>query len=403
MNLIERYIFRRVLLLTVATLLVTTAIAMITQVLIHVNLMSSTGQSLMTFLRLAGLLIPSMLVVVTPFALMLGASQTLSTMNGDSELPVIEASGGSRMLTAKPILILAMLMSLASLATSLYAEPWANRNLRNLLVEARTDLLSVAVQSGIFHKLQNNLYVHVADKLAGGSLGGIFLSDERDPATELVYYAKYGAFIESEGKNFLVMSDGELHRKIKADGNVSVIKFATYAFDLSLIGDSQSSAAFYYPKEQTTAYLFNPDPNDAIYQRRPQNYYSEINRRFSEWLYPVLFALITIYFLGKAHSHRSEQIWSMIFAAAIGFFLRGLGYFVTDKSGREVIYMILCYAIPAGGIVAFGSLILTNITFRTPQFLIDGATSLAAFAMRTARPLLLRFRLIDSYGGRRAS
>jgi lipopolysaccharide export system permease protein len=213
MKILERYIFRRVFLLFLGTLLVTTAIAMITQVLVYVNLMSSTGQSLLTFLRLAGLLIPAMLVVVTPFALMLGAAQTLTAMNADSELPVIEAAGGSRVITGKPILTLAILLSLATLATSIFVEPWTNRSLRDLLVDARTDLISVAVTSGTFHEMQKDLYVLVSEKHAGGVLGGIFLADNRDPETELIYYAKYGSFIESEGKDFLVMTEGELHHK----------------------------------------------------------------------------------------------------------------------------------------------------------------------------------------------
>ena len=95
MKQIERYIFRRVLMLSLATLATTTVIAMTTQVLLRVDLLSSTGQSLLTFLELAGLLVPPMMLVVMPFALMIGAAQTLTTMNSDSELAVIEASGGA--------------------------------------------------------------------------------------------------------------------------------------------------------------------------------------------------------------------------------------------------------------------------------------------------------------------
>ena len=385
MKILERYIFRRVFLLFLGTLLVTTAIAMITQVLVYVNLMSSTGQSLLTFLRLAGLLIPAMLVVVTPFALMLGAAQTLTSMNANSELPVIEAAGGSRVITGKPILILAVLMSLATLATSISVEPWTNRSLRDLLIDARTDLISVAVTSGTFHEMQKGLYVLVSDKLAGGVLSGIFLADERDPETELIYYAKYGSFVESEGKDFLVMTEGELHQKDKKSGNVSVISFATYAFDLSLVGGESGAANVYYAKEHTTSYLLNPDPNDKSYQRRPQNFVAELLRRLSEWLYPILFALITIYYLGRAHSHRSEQVWNVIFCAMTGFILRGVGYYVTDKSGRTDIGNLLVFIIPIGGILLFSILILTNIRVRLPRFLVDGPSNLLSFANRFRR------------------
>ena len=174
MKLIERYIFRRVLILSVATLVITTAIALTTQVLLRVDLLSSTGQSLLTFLELAGLLVPSMFIIVAPFALLIGAAQTLTTMNADSELAVIETSGASPAMTARPVLSIALLFSIATLLMSLYAEPWANRHLRDLLHRASADLFSAAVQSGSFHQIEDDLHVNIAEKLPGGGLGGIF-------------------------------------------------------------------------------------------------------------------------------------------------------------------------------------------------------------------------------------
>jgi lipopolysaccharide export system permease protein len=376
MKLIERYIFRRVFILSVGTLATTTTIALTTQVLLRVNLLSSTGQSLLTFLELAGLLIPSMLIIVVPFALMIGAAQTLATMNSDSEMVVVEASGGSRLLTARPILLIATLMSLATLLTGLYAEPWANRHLRNLLDRASADLFSVAVQSGTFHKIEDDLYVNIAEKLPGGKLGGIFLSDQRDKKTDLIYYAKYGAFAESEGKDILILSDGELHRKDTGSGAISVIRFATYGLDLSLIGGRSGKPGRYYPKSQPTSFLLNPDVNDSIYQAAPELFTREIHKRFSLWLYPLLFGLITVYFLGKAHTNRHEQVWSVVTAAGVAFALRGFSFYAVDQSGHSRIFEIITYAIPVGGITLFTFVMLTNWSFRVPQYLIDQSASL---------------------------
>ena len=176
MKQIERYIFRRVLILSVATLATTTVIAMTTQVLLRIDLLSSTGQSVLTFVKLAGLLIPPMMLVVMPFALMIGAAQTLTTMNSDSELAVIEASGGAGHLISRPILVIAAGMSIFCLIEATLIEPWSNRQVRVLLDKASADLFSAAVQSGTFHEVDDNLYVSVAEKYPGGRLGGIFLS-----------------------------------------------------------------------------------------------------------------------------------------------------------------------------------------------------------------------------------
>lgn len=388
MKLIERYIFNRVFILSVGTLVTTTTIALTTQVLLRVNLLSSTGQSLLTFLELAALLIPSMLIIVAPFALMIGAAHTLTTMNTDSELAVLESSGGSPYLTARPILMIATLMSILTLLTGLYVEPWANRHLRDLLNNASADLFSLAVQSGTFHQIEDDVYVQIAEKLPGGRLGGIFLSDQRDKTTDQVYYARYGTFIESGGNDVLILSDGELHRKDTDSGKVSVIRFAAYGLDLSEIRGRSNEPQTYYAKERPTSFLLNPDPNDGMYKQDPGLFTREIHKRFTLWIYPLMFGLITVYFLGKAHSNRHEQAWSVITAAGIAMALRGVSFYTIDHSGLSRTMEILTYVIPIGGSVLFLILIVTNWTFRAPQFVLDQSSRLISGS--ESAPALLR-------------
>ena len=376
MKLIERYIFRRVFVLSVGTLVTTTTIALTTQVLLRVNLLSSTGQSLLTFLELAALLIPSMLMIVAPFALMIGAAHTLTTMNTDSELAVLESSGGSPYLTARPILMIAFLMGILTLLTGLFVEPWANRHLRDLLNNASADLFSLAVQTGTFHQIEDDVYVQIAEKLPGGRLGGIFLSDQRDETTDQVYYARYGTFIESGGNDVLILSDGELHRKDTDSGKVSVIRFAAYGLDLSEIRGRSNAPQTYYAKERPTSFLLNPDPNDEMFKQDPGLFTREIHKRFTLWIYPLMFGLITVYFLGKAHSNRHEQAWSVITAAGIAMALRGVSFYTIDHSGLSRTMEILTYVIPVGGSALFLLLIVTNWTFRAPQYLLDQSSRL---------------------------
>ena len=371
MKQIERYIFRRVLMLSLATLATTTVIAMTTQVLLRVDLLSSTGQSLLTFLELAGLLVPPMMLVVMPFALMIGAAQTLTTMNSDSELAVIEASGGAGHLIARPILLIAIGMSIFCLIEATFIEPWSNRQVRQLLDRASADLFSSAVQSGTFHEVDDNLYVSVAEKYPGGRLGGIFLSDSREEGFEIIYFSKYGKFSEVDGSDVLVMTDGEIHRQDKDDGDLSIIRFADYALDLSLVGGRSGKPGRYKAKEQPTAFLLNPDPKDKLYRKHPHQYTVELNKRLSEWMYPLLFGLITVYFLGRAHSNRHEQVLSVVTAVCIAFAIRGLGFYTTDKSASSIAFTVLCYGVPIGSIILFSVLSATNWTFRAPRFLVD--------------------------------
>lgn len=375
MKLIERYIFWRVLALSMTTLCVTTAIVMTTQVLLRVNILTESGESLATFLKLALFLVPAMAMLVMPFALLIGASQNLNAMNEDSELAVIEASGGSNMLVAKPVMLIAVAMTLLSLGSSLFVEPWSNRQLRQIVSAASADLMSFAVQSGTFKRVSKNLYIQIDEQLPGGDFGGIFIVDLRDPQMQLIYYAKRGAIRSIGNDNFLVMQRGEIQRKNHKSGQVSTITFASYALDFATFDASQRTTT-YYPKERSTAYLFSPDPNDPVVKHVPAQIRSEIHRRFSEWLYPMLFGLIAVYFGGTARSNRDERLWSLGLAVLIALAFRSVGFFVVNNSGNSIVYALLCYLTPLSGIFIFGVLVALHKAPRIAQSWVDRASDL---------------------------
>jgi lipopolysaccharide export system permease protein len=377
MNLLERYIFRRAAQLTLTTLAATTVVVLITQVLIYVNVLTDSGQAITTFLKLALMLVPAMAIVVTPFALLIGASQTLSAMNADSELAVIEAAGGSQKITAKPIVILGTALTLASLGVALFVEPWSNRQIRTLVTEAGADLVRVAVQSGSFKRLEDKLFIQIAEQQPGGAFGGIFIADMRDPVTELIYYAKRGAIVEMEGTELLVMTDGEIQRRSTANKDVSIIQFASYAIDFSQFGPAGKTTNF-FPKERSTAFLINPDPNDFFAKQKPNLIRSELNRRFSEWLFPLAFALIATYFAGMARSNRQERLWSLAGAVIVALIFRGMGFFSANGSGGSTFLLVLTYATPLSAIVLFAGLLVTGRQLHIPQWLVNGGSALAA-------------------------
>ncbi|HET7413511.1 MAG TPA: LptF/LptG family permease, partial [Pararhizobium sp.] len=254
MKQIERYIFRRVFVLSIGTLIVTTVLAMTTQILLYVNVMTSTGQSLMTYGTLAVMLMPKVMVIVMPFSLLIGAGYTLSSMNDDSELVVIEAAGAPPRVIGRPLLLIAIGMSIFTLVSNNFIEPPANRQVRDIVSKARGDLLSSAIQTNTFTQLTDGVYFNVANVSAGGELHSIFLSDNRDKNKSLTYYAKTGKVFQMKGTQLLVMSDGQVQNEDNATGKVSIVKFKTYALDLALF-PGLIQGTHYFPKERSTAYL----------------------------------------------------------------------------------------------------------------------------------------------------
>lgn len=359
------------------SLFATTFIVLTTQVLLYVNVLTQSGQALSSFMKLALTLTPGMMLIVMPFALILGASNTLNRMNNDSELAVMEAAGAGRKFIIKPVLLLAVAMTLVSLFIAQIVEPWANRARRDLLVAASADLIQIAIQSGSFRELENNLVVQVADQYPGGELGGIFMVDRRDETTELIYYANRGTVVKEGGRNLILMHNGQIHRRNIKTGDVSVISFASYALDMSRYGPGNGPAV-YQPKERDLADLLNPDPNDWFAKNQPQTIRAELHQRFSDWLYPMSFALIAIFFAGTARANRQERIWSMTTTFSVAFVLRGLGFVAADKAGESTLFAAACYALPLGSIAILSILLVSGSVIAVPQKLLDRVTAIAA-------------------------
>src|SRR5690606_6522061 len=163
-----------------------------------------------------------------PFAVGIAVAQTLTTMNTDSELIVISAAGGPRMSVIRPMLMLAIAASILCLTITAFVNPPARLKMRELLAESRAGLITAVVDEGAFQKIEDGLYIQIGERLPDGRLGGIFVSDNREKGTELIYYAKEGATVEVEGSQLLVMQDGAIHRK--TGDNVSIVRYSSYAF-----------------------------------------------------------------------------------------------------------------------------------------------------------------------------
>ena len=67
----------------------------LTQAMKDFDLMTTKGQSLIVFFHVTGLVIPSLVMVISPIALFIATLFSLNRLNGDSELVVTAAAGMS--------------------------------------------------------------------------------------------------------------------------------------------------------------------------------------------------------------------------------------------------------------------------------------------------------------------
>jgi lipopolysaccharide export system permease protein len=365
MTLIERYIALRVTRMAFAAVLPVLAVIWIIQVLGRINLVTDSGQSIGSFLELAALILPTVLPMVLPFGVVIGVAQTLATMNSDSELAVIDAAGASRMILLRPIIVVSLAASILSFSVSNFLVPVVRVEARKMVAAVYADLLSTVIEEKTFRRVENNLYIQISKRLQGRVLQGLFVADYRNPASELIYYAKEGAVNESG--TTLIMHDGEVDRRT-ADGNLSIVRFVSYAFDLSQFSQARSHAGL-RAIDRDLKFLFNPDKNDSDYKRFTGDYRAELHRRLTEWSFPLVYALIALAIAGQTRTQREIRSHPVILAMGLTFILRWVSFYVSNKISGSGAFILPLYMIPT--VLAIGStaLFLSAKTIRLPAWM----------------------------------
>ncbi|MGB8816793.1 MAG: LptF/LptG family permease [Rhizobiaceae bacterium] len=377
MKVLERYILRRILIQFSGATAASLGIVWIIQALTRINLVTDTGQSISSFLYLSLLILPAIIPIVMPFAVLIATAQTLNTMNTDSELAVVNAAGVPKLMIYKPIMIVAALASLVTVFFGNFVEPYARQTGRVLVAEARADFLSLVIQEGSFKQIEKNVFMQIAERKEGGILSGLFVSDSRDPALDMIYYAREGSVLKQNGVNLLLMRNGEIHRRAVKDGQLSIIRFSSYAYDLSEFTTAGGTPTL-LPKDQTTQYLWAPDPNDRTFQKQPLLLNTELHRRLSEWLYPLAFAMIGAGACARVRSHREPAATAMFSAVAAAFVLRWTGIFAEDAAENTQGLAPLVYLVPLLGILIPAAMAMLNKSIEPPKPVTDFAAGFAA-------------------------
>src|SRR4029077_18883593 len=142
-----------------------TALMWITQALRDIDLMTGQGQSILVFIGLTSLIIPLLLMIIAPLALMIAVAHVLNKLGNDSELIVMNAAGMPPWTLFRPSRAAAIVVSLLVGGIVVYLSPKGLRELRHWATEIRADLVTNIVQPGRFTTLDSKLTLHIRERL----------------------------------------------------------------------------------------------------------------------------------------------------------------------------------------------------------------------------------------------
>ena len=347
-----------------------TGVIWITQALRDIDLMTSQGQTILTFLGVTSLVIPSLLSIIAPIALMIAVSHTLNKLATDSEIIVMNAAGFSPIRLFRPFIFATCVVAMLVAFIAAFLAPDGLRRIKQWDAEITADVLTNVLQPGRFAQLDQNLTIRIRERQPGGLLKGIFIDDRRDPKERVTILADHGTIVKNEGGSFLILEDGNLERFEVGKSDPALVAFGRYGFDMSKFSNQGHDVALGI-RERYLWELLAPEDSDPIYQQLSGQFRAELHDRFMSPIYPFAFAALTFAFLGAPRTTRQSRNFSMGGAILAVFGLRMAGFacsVLTVKSPLAALVQYLMLAVAIG--VSFW-IIIDGVVIEPPAGLIE--------------------------------
>jgi lipopolysaccharide export system permease protein len=340
---IERYLFRTAITACVTGLVVLTGVVWVTQALRQIDLITSKGQTILIFLWITALALPSLVAIIAPVALFAGILYTLNKLNGDSELVVMSAAGVSPVRLLRPMALLSGLVFALVAALYIQVLPWSFGAIETLTTFIHADFIANFARPGAFSQLESGFVFHFRERTPDGALHGVFMQDQRDPAHVTTYIAEAGKTVDRGGASYLQLSKGVLLRP-QSPGDSAMVTFDDYTIDLSQF--MHDISAIKRPRERSTAQLMAPDEKDRTDPALLGHIRSELLDRLASPLYAFAGGLIAFAALGEARTTRQGR-GVAIAGAILGFAgVRTLGFAATTLSVSDPSAALFVWTIP---------------------------------------------------------
>ncbi len=398
---LERYVFGKTFLALVTASAMLIGVVWIIRAIQRVDVVMSKGQGIATYLQMTTLAVPTLAALIAPIGLLIALVQTVNHLNDESELIVMSAAGASRTVLLRSFLSVGIIVSLFVYFLMLFITPLSMQTLRTFITEMRADLVSVAVREGAFRAIGRGRTFQVAGREPGGVLKGVFILDGRTKKETLTYMAKTGVITKIGDQSFLALKDGQIHRLPASTEQVSVIKFDSYAFNLSTFSGAKVSKSS-TQTEIPTYELFYPDKTDPYYQRKPGVFRAELHARLTGGLYPIATVMIVIGFVGFPRSNRQGHVTATTIAATTAVSLRALGVAAEGALTQNASMVPVVWAIPLSGILVPAVVMASGRSLAPPQWLVMQLEALRERVAATSSAVIQSLPFAGQSSGRAA-
>jgi lipopolysaccharide export system permease protein len=328
---LDRYIFRQLFWALIAVTAGLTALIWLTQSLRFVELVVNRGLSLLVFMRLTGLLIPSFIAVILPITTYVVIQFIYQRLAGDREVTVMRAAGLSPFALARPALALALLATGVGFWLNLTVVPTTLASFREFQWEIRNKVAAFLLQEGVFTSISDKLVVYVRTRSTDGSLHGILVDDSRDPTVHATILAESGQLVEGLNGPRVLLLNGSRQEIDHQTGRLNMLTFSENELDLA----NPSG-----PEGDRPADMSEVGIDDLLHPRLAlprdrSKWIAEAHKRLGSPLASISYALVALVSVLTGAFQRHGGLLRPLFSVLIVVLLVALGLAIDGLAARD--------------------------------------------------------------------
>jgi lipopolysaccharide export system permease protein len=211
LSLIDRYMLKRVCWPLAGAIVVGMAALLLERLIRLLDLFANRGGPLTLILKMLGNLVPHYLAIAIPAAFFVGILYATLRLSNDSELDVMRGSGLSLRRLAAPMLLMAVVLTVASAIILGFVQPYTRYAYRALVYLVTETSWNSAIERGAFFNGFGGKTILIGDIADGGrTLKKIFIQETDEMGNNIALSAQTGE-LTRDPRTFsltLILRDG---------------------------------------------------------------------------------------------------------------------------------------------------------------------------------------------------
>lgn len=346
---ITYYVFRQLSLTTLFLTIILTAAVWLTQSLRFVDGILNKGLPVKTFFMLVSYLLPDLISIVLPAALLIAIVYTYNRLIADQELSVMRSSGMSQWQLSKPAVVLAFFITLSLYLTNIYLLPNSYTQMRNMEHNLKTTISTTMLQAGEFNTI-NDLTVYIRVRENHKDMKGILIYDNRDKDQPFLVTAEAGSLIKTPEGMKLVLLNGARQDLDKKTNNPSMLYFDQYMVELETPKDKNGSRIKDVHEYGILDLLF-PTEKIAPLEKHGK-FKSQGHQRVINPLIALAFCLMAVAFMLSGEINRRRKTKRIVIIASVACLIQLLTLGFINLAEK------FWLAVPLAYIVIFATILL---------------------------------------------